>query len=345
MAIIHVIIALIVFGILIFIHECGHFITARIFGVTVYEFSLGMGPKLISHESKKSGIKYSLRLLPIGGYVKMAGEDEESADPNALGTKPAWQRFIIIASGSFMNLLFGVVVMFMLVSTAKSLPTNIIRGYHTDYEVKSNDKLLPGDRIIKVDGARVHIGNEVVYEIMRNGIKPIDITVKRNGEIITVSDVEFPVITDGGQKLGLPDFRLVTDDSPGIITIFEHSYFRSVSTIRMIWQSLFDLLSGRFGFEAVSGPVGVTGAIGEAAGESFPDLVYLAVVISMNLGIFNLLPIPALDGGRLVFILIEMVRRKPINPKYEGYVHFVGIVLLLTLMALVTFKDIASLIK
>ncbi len=339
-----IIVALIVFGILIFVHECGHYFTARAFGVTIYEFALGMGPKIISRVSKKTNIKYSIRLLPIGGYVKMAGEDEESADPNSITSKPAWQRLIIIASGSLMNLVFGVLVMFMLVSTTKALPTNTIRGYSGDFEIKSDEKLQAGDKILKVDGSRVHIGNEVVYEIMRNGIKPIDITVRRDGKTITVRDVEFPIITEGGQTLGFPDFRLVIDESPSILTKAEHSVFRSVSTIKMIWQSLFDLITGRFGFEAVSGPVGVTGAIGAAAEESLPDLVYLAVVISMNLGIFNLLPLPALDGGRLVFIFLEMIRRKPVNPKYEGYVHFVGIIILLALMAVVTFKDIVSLI-
>lgn len=337
-------IALIVFGVLIFVHEFGHYITARIFGVRVYEFSLGMGPKIISHTSKKTDIKYSVRLFPIGGYVKMAGEDEESDDPNSLGTKPAWKRFIIIAAGSIMNLLCGVLVMFMLVCAAKSLPTTTIRVFDSRYDVSSADSgLMQGDRILKVDGVKVHIGNELVYEIMRNGIEPIDITVKRNGEVITVPDVVFPTITDSGQKFGMTDFGLVSDETPGILTVLEHSYYRSVSTIKMIWQSLFDIITGRYGVEAVSGPIGVTGAIGEAAKESFPDLVYLSVVISMNLGIFNLLPLPALDGGRLVFILIEMIRRKPINPKYEGYVHFVGIILLLSLMVLVTFKDIAGL--
>lgn len=134
-------------------------------------------------------------------------------------------------------------------------------------------------------------------------------------------------------------------ETRSVPNILKHSFYRSTSTVKMIWQSLFDLITGRYGFEAVSGPVGVTGAIGEAASESFSYLVYLSVVISMNLGIFNLLPFPALDGGRLMFILLEMIRRKPIKPEYEGYVHFAGIIILFSLMLLVTFKDIAGLIR
>ncbi|NLK39337.1 MAG: RIP metalloprotease RseP [Clostridiales bacterium] len=347
MKILYVMVALLVFGILIFIHELGHYIMARMFGVTIYEFALGMGPKVLSFVSKKTGIRYSIRLLPVGGYVNMAGEDEESEDPNALNKKPAWQRFIIIASGSLMNLFCGILVMFLLVCSTPIVPSATIHSYpiREGTTVSSEDSgLMPGDRIIKVGNVRVHIGNQVVYEIMRNGIKPIDITVQRGDEIIVIPDVAFPTESYNGQTIANPDFKLKAE-ARSVVNILKHTYFRSTSTVKMIWKSLFDLITGRYGFEAVSGPVGLTDAIGSAAKQSFPDLVHLSVVISMNLGIFNLLPIPALDGSRLIFILVEMIRRKPINPKHEGYVHFVGIIVLLSLMLLVTFKDIAGLIR
>ena len=174
------------------------------------------------------------------------------------------------------------------------------------------------------------------------GTEPIDLTVVREGERMVLEDVSFPQISSDGMSFGSADF-FVYPEAKTPLTVLKHSMYRSWSTVKMIWESLVGLVSGRFGMEAVSGPVGVTGAIGEAAASGFEDLVYLAVVISMNLGMFNLLPIPALDGGRIFFMLIELVRRKPIDPKFEGYVHFAGIILLFAFMAMVTFKDILKL--
>lgn len=346
MQIFNILVALFIFGLLIFVHELGHYLTARLFGVTIYEFALGMGPKVLSRVSKKTGIRYSVRLLPVGGYVKMAGEDEESEDPNALCKKPAWKRFIIVASGSLMNILCGILIMLVLVCSTKVLISTTIHSFRYEEGATQSSAdygLMEGDRILKVGDVRVYIGNQVVYEIMRNGDRPVDITVRRGDETKVLKGVKFPSVPYGGQTIANPDFRLKTE-AFGVGSALKHTFFRSVSTIKMIWQSLFDLITGRYGLEAVSGPIGVTDAIGEAASAGLDDLIYLTVVISMNLGIFNLLPFPALDGGRLIFLLIEMVRRKPVNPKYEGYVHFAGIIVLFALMLLVTFKDIARLV-
>jgi len=339
-----ILVALLIFGFLIFIHELGHYIFARIFRVSIREFAIGMGPKLITKTSSKTGISYSLRLLPIGGFVAMEGEDEESEDPNAFHRKNVWQRICITVAGAAMNILVGVLVMSFLVMSQDMLPSTTIAKFHDQEIVLSQQSgLQVGDTIVKIDGVRVHIADEVVYEVMRRGIEPIDVIVRRDGKSIELTDVVFPTITEQGTVFGSVDFYVLGEDV-NAVTILKHSFFRATSTIKMIWESLFDLLTGRYGVESVSGPVGVTEVLGEAAEESIEDLVYIAVVISMNLGVMNLLPLPALDGGRLLFQLIEVVRRKPVSTKIEGMVHFAGFVLLMILFVVITFKDIFTLL-
>lgn len=335
--------AILVFGVLILIHEGGHYFCARLFGVTVHEFAIGMGPKVLSRRSKKTGIAYSLRLLPFGGFVSMAGEDEESDDPNALNKKPVWQRIIIVAAGALMNLVTGILVMGILVAASKSLPSAVIYQF-AEGNVSAAYGLKEDDRITAVDGTPVHTANELVYEVMRKGIEPIDLTVVRGGQKITVPGVVFPTVTEQGSRFGEVDFYVYSDPKTPL-NVLKHSFFRSVSTVKMIWESLFDLIRGRYGLDSVSGPVGVTGAMSEAASEGAMNFVYLAVVISMNLGVTNLLPLPALDGGRLVFLVIEGIRRKPVPARIEGTVHFVGIVILMALMVMITMKDIVTLIR
>ena len=342
MTFLYILLAIFIFGILILIHEAGHYLFARLFHVTVYEFAIGMGPKILSHTSKKTGIAYSLRLLPFGGFVSMAGEDEESDDPNAFNKKPVWQRFIITAAGATVYLVAGILVMGILVATAKALPSTTIHSF--DENSTSVQYLQAKDQIPAVAGPRVYTFNDLLYEIMRKGVEPIDITVKRDGTEITISDVVFPTITDSGVVFGNVDF-IPYAEAKTPLAVLKHACVRSVSTIKMIWESLYDLVSGRYGMEAVSGPVGVTQAMTEAASTSLSSLVYLAVVISMNLGIMNLLPLPALDGGRLVFLLIEGIRRKPIPARIEGYIHFAGLAVLMLAMVLITFKDIIGLIR
>lgn len=324
------------------VHELGHYLTARKFNVAIKEFAVGMGPKIISRTSKKTGIVYSLRLFPIGGFVAMSGEDEESDDENALNKKPVWQRMIITAAGSVMNILTGFVVMAFIVSFSPTLAGTTVAQF-TEGNISAQAGLMIGDEIVKVDGDRVSIADELSYEIMHDATKPIDIVVKRGGKLVTLEDVTFPTITEEGVVFGMPDFKVQIEEK-NIITVLKHTWLRSLSTVKMIWESLIDLIGGRYGIESVSGPVGVATAVSTAAKSGASNFFYLVVVIAMNLGVFNLLPFPALDGGRLVFQLIELIRRKPLKPEVEGYIHFAGIVVLLLLMVLITFKDIFKLI-
>ena len=301
-----------------------------------------MGPKLISKRSKKSGILYSVRAFPIGGFVSMAGEDEESDDVNSLNRKPVWQRMVITVAGAAMNLIIGFILMTVVVITSTSIGGTTILRFAEDNALSEQSGLMIGDEIVKVGDTRVHIASELAYEIMRNGVEPLDITVRRDGEIVEIKDVQFPTIIEQGIQFGMTDFIVLAEEKT-FGNVIEQSFYRSVSTVKMIWQSLLDLVTGRYGLEQMSGPVGVTAVVSEAAKSSFTDYLYLVVVITINLGIFNLLPLPALDGGRLIFQIIELIRRRPVKPEFEGYVHFVGIVLLMLLMVVITFKDVMNL--
>ncbi len=339
-----ILLAILIFGILILIHEGGHFLVARHFGVTVNEFSIGMGPKLLSHRSKKSGITYSLRLLPFGGYVAMEGEDTESEDKNAFGNKPVLQRIAVTAAGALVNIIAGILVMTVIVISSDELYANKI-SYFAEIEngTTSEDMgLAVGDRIIRIGSVRVFTANDVQYEIMRQGIKPLDITVMRDGERITFEDISFPTVTEQGATFGMRDFAFSVEEK-NFANTAKHAFARSYSSIKMVYDSLADLIKGRYGVESVSGPVGVTEALGEAAKEGGADFIYLAAFISINLGVMNLLPLPALDGGRLLFQIIELIRRKPVSKRIEGYVHGAGLLVLLSLIFVITVKDVIHL--
>lgn len=342
--VLYILLAIFIFGLLILVHEFGHFITARLFKVTVKEFSVGMGPKILSHVSKKSNIRYSLRLLPIGGFVSMAGEDEESDDPHAVNKQKPWKRLIIMSAGALTNITLGIVLMTILVATPGfTIGGTTVAEIDEEYVQIQTDELLVGDRITKIGNTRVHYYQELSYEIMNKGYEPTDVTVVRNGETKVLKSVVFPVIDENGVQFGEMFFK-VSAIKKNLGNVISYSFYSSFSTIKMIWDSFISLITGRFGLSSLSGPVGVTKTVAESAKAGVSSLVYMCIFITMNLGVFNLLPIPALDGSRVLFVLVEMIIRKPIPAKYEGYIHFAGIIVLLILMVVITFKDIISLI-
>lgn len=374
----YVILAIFVFGILIMIHELGHFLVARACGVGIREFSIGMGPKLFSWKGKKrwatdeefAQLKnesaaaplsfdriengeavvteheepltvYSLRAFPIGGYVSMVGEDEECGSPVAFGAKKVWQRIAIVLAGPVMNVVLGFLLMTILVLATPKLASTTI-GEFDEGATSPAYGLEIGDTVTHVNGVRVFTGNELVYEILNDGYLPVDLTIVRNGETMTLYDVAFPVLEAEGIYFGDSDFRVFAEEK-SFSNVMKHSFSRSVSTVKMIFDQLGDMLKGRYGLNAVSGPVGVTEGMVTAAKSGITDFLYLVIVITINLGVFNLLPIPALDGGRLLFLVVEGVTGKPVNKNIEGYIHFLGLILLLALMALVLCKDIVGL--
>ena len=339
-----IIIALLIFGFLILIHEFGHYIMARIFHVGIKEFSIGMGPKLVSKTSTKTGIAYSVRWLPIGGYVSMEGEDESSEREDALNKKPIWQRFLIMVAGSAMNLLCGFLLTTVLVLALPRIGSTTVASFDKDAS-SVNDGLREGDTIVAVDGIVVHTGYDLSYTILHEAYEPVDLTVLRDGVRIELTDVRFPGAEEQGVTFGVTDFTVYAQPKT-VDNVIKECYFRSVTSIRMVWESLLDLISGRFGMEQMSGPIGITNEIGNAAkaDDGGIQLLSLSALIAINLGVMNLLPLPALDGGRILFLLIESIRRKPLNRDVEGYIHFAGLALLMLLMLLITFLDISKLV-
>ena len=335
--------AILVFGFLIFIHEFGHYIFARIFKVSITEFSIGMGPKLVWYDSKKTGIRYALSAIPIGGYVAMVGEDAESDDPNAFNKKPAWQRLIITVAGAVINILAGVIAIIIFASIANIGSTTVYDFPETEYEISSADSgLQSGDRIIKVGSKRVNNADTLYYEITRNGNKPVDLTVVRDGVEITLEDVVFPTDTVSGQVFGIMDFKVYAQRKT-FGSVLGYSLSKSVLTVRTCWESIYDLITGRYTFEAVSGPVGISEAIGDAAAYGFTAILNIVSLISINLGVMNLLPLPALDGGRTVMILVEMITKKKLPSNVEATINAVGLALLLGLSMIVMIKDVIGL--
>lgn len=339
----YILLAIFVFGLLIFIHELGHFLCARLCGVGVHEFAIGMGPKIVSWTSKKTGTRYAVRALPVGGYVSMVGEDEESEREDAFGNRSVWKRILIVIAGPIMNLVLGFLATVVLVTSAGKL-----YGTQVDYrdleniQLSESSGLEQGDTVLKVGKVAVHTRNELVYEIMRQGAEAVNVTVLRDGKKLVVENVLFPTVEESGVLFGGIDFY-ANQERFTFGNVIKHTFFRSLSTVKMIVDSFVDLLSGKYGMEAMSGPVGITQTMGEAAAGGFSSFLYIFVVITVNLGVFNLFPIPALDGGRLLFLLIEAVIRRPINKTVEGYIHLVGLLLMLGLIIVVTFHDILRL--
>lgn len=336
-----------VFGVLIFVHELGHFIAARAFKVKVNEFAIGMGPAIFSRKSKRSGTLYSLRLLPIGGYNSMEGENEASDDDGAFCSKPAWQRMIIVVSGGLMNLLLGIILMFIIVLCMKSYPSTHVHSFY-DYETQTYvDEycgLQKDDEIIKINGKRVHIGDELSYMIFAYGAEPVDVTVIRDGQVKVIEDVQFPVGEASGIKYGVRNMRYYAEKKNFVNTV-KQAFYGSTNSMVQIIDSLKGMLTGKYGFSEISGPIGVGDALGEAASMGTESFLMLTVLLAMNLGIFNLLPFPALDGGRLVFLIIEAIRRKPISRNVEAGIHSVGMLLLLGLVFVVAFKDVFMVVR
>ncbi len=463
MQFLYVLLAIFIFGFLIFVHELGHFIVARLCGVKILEFAIGMGPRIFGWKSKKNGTKYALRLFPIGGFVSMLGEngmeavqgengedgeeevtlinetvpegeavteatagegeraDSALLDKAAYCNQSVWKRILISVAGPAMNILLGFILMasIVLMDGIDTMGTNEVGGFYVtyigeeslegiekgDYIVGCSDTpirslaefkgmiadpdtdaydlsirrlddegnvisvdlenvilteddldqfrsslseasgLCVGDEIIKVNSASTYIANDLQYELMMQGYRPMTLTVLRDGERVVLEDVVIPNDSQDGVVIGLVDFYVIREASFDFVTVVKHTWCRSVSTVKTVFDSLFGLFSGRFGVETISGPVGITKTIGEVTQQYGLDrLLYLVVVISINLGVMNLLPLPALDGGHILIYLIEVIRGKPLKKEIEAIINFVGLVLLLGLAIIIAFKDVFTLL-
>ena len=342
-----ILMAILFFGLIIGIHELGHFLSAKLFGVKVHEFSLGMGPALF--KKKKGETQYSLRLFPIGGYVNMEGEDEESEDDGAFCKKKWWKKLIIVAAGAIMNLILGFIFVIILTSMDDLVGTTQIHSFY-DNATSTQYGLEAGDTIKKINGTNIYSSRDIGYALQRDNDGVYDFVVSRDGQKVELNDVHFETQpAENGHNIIIYDFIIVGEEK-NPVNVLTTAALDTISTARLVWLTLFDLVTGHYGINDLSGPVGTVSIIAEttseavATGAGFDTIIYIMALISINVGVFNLIPIPALDGGRLFFILIEAIRRKPIPAKYEGYIHAVGMALLLLLMVIITFNDIKNLI-
>lgn len=331
--------AIAVFLVLVLVHEFGHFITAKLCGVTVHEFAIGMGPAIFKKEHK--GTLYSLRLIPIGGYCAMEGEDEESDKEGSFSKKKPWQRLLILVSGALMNLLLGFILMCAIMFSTNSTHVNVPKVQEVQVGSAAEAAgLQPGDKITKINGAGIETYMELEFERSRYSGGSMDIEYVRDGEKNRIS-ITPKQGEDGGYYIG---FRPKVEPLNFGGRIY-HAWHYSLFYGKAILVSLFDLITGNVGMEAMSGPVGIVSEIGKSAQIGWESLFGLAALITINLGLFNLLPLPALDGGRVLFVLIEIITRKKIPADKEGVIHLIGFALLIGLMLFATWQDIVRLIS
>lgn len=331
-----ILIAIVVFSALIFVHELGHFLVAKWAKVKVNEFAVGMGPVLL--KTQKGETQYALRAFPIGGFCAMEGESDESEDSRAFCNVSIGKRMLISATGPAMNLVLGFILLCVL--STQVIGTTQIGNFYDN--ARSASHLEVGDVITRVNGHRVRTNNDLNYYFMRNNDGIIDLEVQRNGEKLTLYGVEFDTHQEGKARILIVDFRLV-GVKPTFTQAVGYAGNWTVSLMRQVWGSLYDLITGRFELTSLSGPVGVTSAIGQASSMGWKYLLEMVSFISVNLAVFNLLPIPALDGGRIIFLGIEAIRRKPFSIKVEGVVNGITFLMLIGLVIFATVNDVIRL--
>lgn len=353
--ILYILLVIVLFGVLIAVHEFGHFFTAKLLKVKVNEFAIGMGPVLWART--KGETQYSLRALPIGGFCAMEGEDQETGDPRAFSGQAAWKRIVILVAGSFMNFLMGLVIVLVLYAGITTVRVPVITELADGFQCGGASGLMVGDQILSVDGHGIWMYDNVITYLGRNDGQGMDLEVLRNGEKVTLEDLPMERF----------DYQYQGQDNYGFGLVFGQTEelslwgriklgaVQAVDFVRTVWISLGDLVTGRVSVNQMSGVIGIVDVVSEVGTQSgsvaagIQNVFYFMSLIAVNLAVMNLLPIPALDGGRIFFILLNgatyLVSRRRIPQRYEGYVHAGAFVLLLGLMLLVAFNDVWRIIS
>lgn len=333
-----IIAAIAVFCLLILSHELGHFIVAKACHVYVEDFSLGMGPKLIRWQGKET--QYTLRLLPVGGWCKMRGEDEDSDDQRAFCRRPVWQRIAVVAAGPVMNFIFAIllfIIIFMMIGTTSN--ENLV-GSTLPGKPAEAAGLLPGDRILSINGIAIDQWSDISSTVnQQEPGQALNVVIDRNGRQLNMIIQPYYDSDSSSWVIGIHPEQL----RQNIFTAIGLGVRQSIYFVRELLVAIVQMISGRVPVE-VAGPVGIVTIIGDATRYGIQSLLLLTAYLSLNLGLINLFPLPALDGSRIVFLAVEGLRGKPIDRQKEGMVHFVGLILLLGLMAFITFNDIVRLL-
>ena len=347
--------AILLFSLLIFVHELGHFLAAKASGVQVNEFSMFMGPAI--YKKKVGETLYAIRCIPIGGYCAMEGEDEDSENPRSFQKAAWWKRLIILLAGSAMNFLAGLLILAIVYAPSQQFITPVISHIEEGCALAGEEGIQVGDRILEVDGEPIYVQSDFSMILSINGGDVHDLVLERNGEKVYLNDfmMEKREFTDPDGTVALRyGFSFSIEDATFGNKI-DYVWNTALDSVRMVRLSLQMMFTGQAGLADVSGPVGIVSQMtevaesSETAGIALLNLLYMGGFIAINLAVINLLPLPALDGGRAVCLLltvaVEAITRKKLNPKYEGYLHGAGMILLLGLMAIVMFKDIFVLFR
>lgn len=374
---------IVIFLVMISLHEFGHFAVAKLSGITVLEFAIGMGPAI--YKKEKKGTLYSIRALPIGGYCKMEGEDTESDDEGAFCNQKLWKRFLVVVAGATLNVILGFVLFVIIALNSAPFATNVISSVDERSNMAAAG-VMAGDKIVRMNGRKISFYQDILlYKDELNPEKEIELEVKRGCDrlkfsfmmtketgattynrdgYVRVSEMNGISKTLSGeyaQGAVIPEDKIGTtvefsqtmigfspvQEELGVLSVIRNAYCNTKFVVKLVYKALWDMISGKAGIEQVSGPVGVVGAVNDAVHSSAGIWAVLttAALLTINLGIFNLLPIPALDGGRILFMLIELVRGRPVSAEREGLVHAIGLLLLLAFALLISVKDIVQLFR
>lgn len=339
---------LLILGIVVTIHEFGHFLFAKKAGVYVYEFSIGMGPKLFNFKRKNDETNYVIRLLPIGGYVQMSGEEIEE-DKNIpkeknMQSKSWLQRFLIVVAGILFNFILAIVI-FFIIGLVNGNPIN--KPYVTNITEGTpayNAGLRDDDLITSINGVKIRSTDRLLIEMQVNLGKTINLEVKDSNNVIKKVSIIPEKIEQDGKESYKYGIALKNDVKKGFLEAIKYAFTHFVSLIGQMIITIWYLITGKLSLSNLSGPIGIFNVVDQSAKAGFINIIYLTGYISLNVGFMNLLPIPALDGGRLLFLIIEKIIRKPVNPKVENTIHNVGFILLLLLVVFVSYGDIVRLI-
>lgn len=333
----YILFSILFFEVIILVHEGGHFAAAKMMKIKVNEFSVGMGPKIFQFGKKDT--KYTLRLIPFGGYCAMEGEDSESNDEGSFENKTVLQRIFVVVAGALMNLVMGLVIIAVMVSSQNLIGIPVVADF--DEDAVSSQTLMKDDRIKSIDGMRVYTATDVLTGLSRSQDGDVDFTVIRDGKEEDIT-VPFSMTEEQGHKFIDMDFFLYGSEKT-FIGVIKETFAQFVSFCRIVFLSLYDLLSGKYGITDLSGPVGAVSAVSSAFKTSLNGALRITALLTVNIGLFNLFPFPALDGWRMFSLIFEGIFKKRINKKAEWAINSIGLILLLGLMCVVTFSDITKL--
>ena len=350
-----IVVAVLVFLLIIMVHELGHFAAAKACGIYVKQFAFGMGPALFRKQGKET--EYVVRAFPVGGYCAFETDiedfDEEKGEivepnPRAFNRKPVWQRMIVLVCGPLMNLILGFIVVVISLCTSEAIASTTVSEFRE--QSVSSSQLMVNDKILNIEGLPIYSASDITYKMQSSDRKNeagnlvFDITVRRNGETVLLKDVEFMTTNrqDGSSGVYFDFFVYRLEKNFG--NVVSMGFRESSSKARIILLTIVDIVKGKYGLNDFSGPIGVGSVITEAVKTyTFSDFMSVMAFLSINVGVFNLLPIPGLDGARLIFLIVELIRRKPVKQQVEGMIHFAGMALLLLFIIVISFNDISKL--